>query len=332
MTEEPMARLASARRLASERRWIELAGLSCELSVEAVEAVPELGYLVADALRRTGEIEQSTPLARVAARAALTYGEPRLRLRTVNLLGMIEYESGKLAEAEDFFEKLLQDAADDHDDEFAARASNNLGVIAGTRGDYELALTAYQRALASYQRLSYSRGLAQTHHNIGIAYRDLGFPEKAEGNFSLAVSYAAQAGSDDVTALAETERALLRAAEGDGALADKLAQRALDTMRGQGDPLGAANALRAKAAAANVLGGPALAHLYLDEAMGIIEHSPDLLLHAEIQRDKGRLFLKAGVTSEGIAALKAAIDSFQKLGASREVEATRRLLQDTSYR
>lgn len=318
--------LEEARRLAGERRWPDLAALACPVPDADLRAYPELAFLIADALRRVGQVERSTRLAAIATDGVARTGDGRLRLRIGNLTGMLHYDAGDLDQAQSAFELLLQYSTDAGDDEFAARASNNLGVIASVRGDRELALTAYQRAIASYQRLGHARGLAQTHYNLAIVYRDLGFARETEGNLALALRYASEGQHEDVAALVETERALLLASGGDGALAEKFADRALSTMRRLGDPLGAVNATRVLAVAASARGDSELAMKRLEEALAAIEPYPDLLLRAEIQRDRARLLLNAGDENAARDALNASLQGFEKLGAQREAEATSLLL------
>lgn len=322
--------LEEARGLAAERRWPDLAALACPVPNEGLRAYPELAFLLGDALRRVGELEGSSRLAAIATEGVALNGDVRLRLRVENLAGMIRYDEGDMEAARSAFELLLQHSTEAEDDEFAARASNNLGVIASVRGDRELALTAYQRAIAAYQRLGHARGLAQTHYNVAIVYRDLGFYDETDGNLALAYGFASDAGHEDVGALIETERALLLATRGDGAPAEKLADRALSTMRRLGDPLGAANAVRVLAIAAEARGDTAVAMQRLDEALTSLERFPDLLLRAEIQRDRARLLLAAGDPDAARDALTDALATFEKLGARREAAATSLLLSRLS--
>lgn len=327
MAEEPIpAALEEARQLARDRRWRDLATLACGVSEDVVESYPELAYLLADSLRRVGDLETSVPLAKRAALGAARRNDTRLRLRSGNLLGMLEFAAGQIGESKDSFEGLLHFAMAARDDEFAARASNNLGIIASIHGERELALTSYQRALAAYQRLGYARGLAQTHYNVAIVYRDLGFPEETEGNLALALRYAEKGPDEDVMGLIDTERALLLAAAGDGALAEKIGERGLELMRRIGNPLGEANAERALAAAAIAQNRPASALHRLDHALATVELHPDLLLRAEIQRDRGALLLEAGDLQNARSALRDSLQSFEAIGARLEAEATSRLL------
>lgn len=319
-------KLREARELAANRSWAQLAHLRVSTSSEDLHGCPELAYLLADALRRTGRLAEARPLAAAAEHGAVTSADTRLHLRAVNLVGMIAFETGSMAEAEARFTELLDRAAGAAEDEFAARASNNLGIVANLRHQYELALTSYQRALAAYHRLGYTRGLAQTSYNLGISYRDLGFADEADKHYSQAMQHATAAASEDVLALAETERALLRARAGDGELAESIGGRALRRLEEMGDPLGAANATRVLALAAHARGAIDLAMQRLDHALATTQTHQDLLLQAEIQRDRATMLLELGDSAEARVALASAITSFEQLGATADAEAARSLL------
>jgi tetratricopeptide (TPR) repeat protein len=323
-----MSKLEHARRLASARRWSDLARLADSADPEELVRSAELGYLLADGLRRTGHVERARPLATDAERSAFLSADARLALRTLNLLGMIAFEAGQMEEAERYFGSLLDRASQAGDDEFAARASNNLGILANIRGETELALTCYQRALAAYERIGYTRGLAQTYYNIGISYRDLAFADEADSHFDRAILHADESRSEDVVALAETERASLRARAGDGHLAESIASRALARLERMGDPAGAANAVRVLASAARARGARSLALERLDEALATLASHPDPLLRAEIHRDRGSLLREVGDLEGACMALRTALDAYQRLGATAEAEATRLLLSE----
>ncbi len=326
---DPLTRsLERARELARLRHWPELARLAEDRSVDELATKPELAYLVADGLRRVGRTAEAMPLACQADSGAARSADRRLQLRAINLVGMLAYESGDLEEAQKRFERLLELSTEWQDDEFAARASNNLGVLASVRGRRDLALTFYQRSLAAYYRLGHTRGLAQTHYNLGISYRDLGFPEDAEQHYATAIRYAEDTRSDDVIAHSETERAYLRARAGDGQLAEVIATRALETLEAMQDPGGAANALRVLAIAAEARGDIQLALERLDRANDIIKKHPDLLLEAEVERDRGRIWLTLGDPQRAASALARAADAFTRLGAEEDARVVREMLPE----
>ena len=123
--------------------------------------------------------DAANSIATVVSTKVLSPRQAVFMAATTNLLGALLFESGLVSEAEDRFGELLERATEWQNDEFAARASNNLGVLANVRGERERALTFYQRALASYQRLGYLRGLAQTHYNLGVFFLEAGRIEEA---------------------------------------------------------------------------------------------------------------------------------------------------------
>lgn len=314
--------LERARALRAGGRWAELAALAGDAEARA-EGGPELAFLHALALRVTGR-----PAEALAALDAL---EPRLRLHgdrallaaALVLRGIARWETGDAAGAEELFADTLERAAAWGDEETAARCCNNLGVLANVRGRRDLALAWYQRALAAYHRLGSVPGAAETHHNLGISYRDLGMDRDADGHFARAIALAEAERLEHILALAETERAALRVRWRDGALADRMAERALARFRRIADPTGAAGAIRVRAAAARVEGRDDRAAAALEEALEIARAHTDALLRAEVQRDRGDLLRDRG---EAAAAREAYLDAalhFDRIGAAAEAEAVR---------
>lgn len=321
----PPLDLASARELVARREWRALAERASLLEREQLRADPELGYHCANAWMRTGAVQPALELARAIEPRLRLNGDRRLGLQATNLLGALLFEAGLTSEAEDRFGELLERATEGQDDELAARASNNLGVLANVRGDRERALTCYQRALASYQRLGYIRGLAQTHYNLGMAYRELRFAEEADAHYGRAIGFAEQSGSEDVIGLAESDRGLLCVESGDPEKGEALARRARDRFAALGDPIGAAEALRVLASAHHSLGRPADAQQLLDEALATARSHANPLLVAELQRDRGLLLRHLGDESAAREAFLDALDHFTRLGATADAAATRQL-------
>jgi tetratricopeptide (TPR) repeat protein len=325
---ESALRLDEARSLAARRDWRALAEWGASLGEPALVAEPEAGYLYADACRRLGDPAAALRvIALLEPRVRQAGNHPLLR-RVVNLAGMTLFEAGRPAQAEERFAELLELAAEDGDDEFAGRACNNLGMVANLRGRRDAALTYYVRALASYRRVGWTRGLAQTHHNLAISYRDLGFDREADANFRRAIDLAALSDTEDVVAMAETERALLRARSGDGRLAEEMARRAAERCRQMGDPVGVGHAVRVMAAAARADGRDADAEQRLDEALAVARAHSDVLLSAEVQRDRGLLLRDLERTFEAREALLEAVAGFDQIGATAEAEALRAILAE----
>jgi tetratricopeptide (TPR) repeat protein len=315
--------LDDARALRAAGRWQALVDWAAATPAEELFAEPELGFLAAVGYRRTGETATALGLLERVEPEARRRGDRRLIGEVINLAGNALFESGRADEAEARFAELLDVSSQWDDDEGKARASNNLGVLANVRGRRDLALTYYQRALAAYQHQGNERGLSQTHHNLGISYRDLGFDSEADEHFRRAVELAERSQTADVVAMAELERAMLRARGGDPPLAMEMARRARDRFEAIGSPVGVADAERVLALAQRAAGNDDEALVHLDAALATARAHDDALLHAEVQRDRGMLLRDRGDTARAREALTDGADHFQLLGAAAEVEALR---------
>jgi tetratricopeptide (TPR) repeat protein len=318
--------LAEARVLWEAREWPALAARGALLPDEALAAEPELGFLVAGAAHRVGDATRALSLALVLEGEVRRRGARRLLLDLLNLIGIALYELGRNDEAEARFTELLETATGWGDDEFAGRASNNMGVLANIRGQRDLALTSYQRAVAAYQRMGWRRGLAQTHYNIGISYRDLGFEQDADGQWRRALELAEPELDEDVMGFAEVERALLKVRGGDPRMGQALAERARARFEKLGDPVRRAEAVRVLAAADRALGRVGEARARLDDALREAVTHSNPLLHAEVQRDRGLLLRDLGDAAGAREALEDAAAHFERIGAAAEAEAVRTIV------
>jgi tetratricopeptide (TPR) repeat protein len=313
--------LERARTMRAAGEWPALERLGGALPEDELLAEPELAYLYALAARVVGRTERAREVAAQVEKLARLRGDRRLRAEAANLIGIAHFEAGRLVEAEECWGELLDTASEWGDEEAASRACNNLGVLANVRGRRDQALLQYERALAAYQRMGNVRGLAETHHNLGISYRDLGFDREADAHFRRAMDLAGGAAAEDVIAIAETERAMLRARAGDGALAEAMATRALERFTRLGEALGRADALRVLAAAARASGRDEAAAPFLDDALEIARAHSDPLLMAEVQRDRGLLLRDQGDADAAREALTESAEHFARLGATAESEA-----------
>jgi tetratricopeptide (TPR) repeat protein len=324
----PSTHLADARTLYERREWIALAERLRPLSEGALLAEPELAFLYADTCRRLGDTATALRLALATEPLAARAGDRRLVVNVVNLVGITFFEAGKLEEAQRRFEELLERSTDWDDADFAARAANGLGNVAHIRGRRDLSLSYYERAIAGYTRIGNQRGLAQTHYNQGLAFRDLGFDNDADARYQRAMELAQATGSEEVIALAEVERAVLRVRQGDGRLAASMAARAGERFRKLGDPTGYAGAVRVIASAARAHGDDDEAAARLEEALAIARQHEDPLLRAEVQRDRGLLLRDRGLMADAREALDDAAKHFEQLDAAEESAAIRAILAD----
>jgi len=188
----------------------------------------------ATAAMRQGNLPGAATLAAAAEARFRARGDADGRMRAENLLGAVAWETGQVGQAEQYFGAALELAHGLDDSVMTARASNNLASVAHLTGRPDLALSLYRTALLSYQRLGDRRGMAETSHNLGIAFRQLSQWTDAERAAEEAVRHADQSGDAALRGLAlaglaelhlelrgwplaerEIERAAVLAAEGD---------------------------------------------------------------------------------------------------------------------
>ena len=308
------------RELAQRRSWPEIVRELDGVGEGRLAEVPELAVHLADALWRVGQADRSVEMARLAERAVREVDGHGLLLDAVNIRGIALFEIGRVEDAGAAFAELLEMATDWEDHEFAARASNNLGVHASIQDRYDAALVHYERAMASYIRLGQVRGIAQTHYNLGINYRELGFFDKAESHYRLALSYAERSGSEDVMGLAESDRGLLRVQMGDPELGRVFAQRARERFRQLTDPVREGEALRVLGMAAAAAGAAEEAEGFLGDALEIARRHGNTLLHADVQRARGKVLAGCGDLEGARAAFEDAVAQLEALGASADAE------------
>jgi len=272
-----------ARGLYEQRHYGELAELLAPMRAELVETAPYLAFYLADAWRRLGRQPDALALVADFTSASKRSGIPRLELDRLNLAGMLHFETGDIERAEQSWRELLDCASQDDSDEFVARANNNLGIIYTLELRVPEAVMSYQRALAAYQQLGSTRGLAQSHQNLAITYREMEDFDEADTHFSEAIRFARLSESEDEVARAEQERGLmiyLRAR--DALLARVTTRRALSRFSALGDATGVSDATRVLAMIELGEGDVDLATRHGEEALQHARKVGHLLLEAEL--------------------------------------------------
>ncbi|MGQ0814305.1 MAG: tetratricopeptide repeat protein [Gemmatimonadota bacterium] len=253
---------------------------------------PEQGFMLADSARRVGGVTGLLELTGEVVAAARTQGRARVLCDALNLHGVLLFEQGHARAAERAWFELVSVATEADNPEFVARASNNLGVTAILSMRLEDAITSFQRAVSAYLRLGYARGLAQSHQNLGIVFRELGHDDESHAHFQRAMTWGYTADCMDDVARAEQELALLLLYSGrnvQAALAS--AQQALERHRQLGQPGATAEAQR-------VLGVVALAQGDLEGARTELEAALDAAREHQLRLLEAETLLALAVIAD----------------------------------
>lgn len=129
-----------------------------------------------------------------ALKLSRRYKYPNLEVRTINNLGMLNWNKGKFNEAlAYFFEalKINEKVPRNQMRSIDAIMYNNIGLIYQEMEMYEKALKYHE--LAFQERLSKNHmDLAASYNNMGICYERLGMRDKAEASYKTGMDYAKQ--------------------------------------------------------------------------------------------------------------------------------------------
>lgn len=201
----------------------------------------------ATAATRLGDFGLGTSTATSALDRFHSRADDDGRMRSLNLLGVIAYEGGRLDQAEQSFTQSIELARKLGDNLMVARASNNLASITYLRNDTMGALTLFRSALLSYQRMGDRRGMAESYHNLGIIFREMEQWVDAMDASERALRHAEQVGERGLLGLAATGRAEISLARGELAMAQQELLWAGQLARESGDEMGVIEVSRVQA-------------------------------------------------------------------------------------
>ena len=320
--------LSTARALAKSGAWRELSDVIQPLTGDPGSLPGELIVLYAEALARTGSDRQACEWLTRCEPALLASGDHYSHRHALNLLGVALFGLGRLDDATQAVGRALDLANQADDLLLLARAANNLGAIANLQGGYEAALSYYRLSIPVYQRLGNCRGIAETHHNMAITFRDLDELDHADENERMAGEYAAGGVSPRVVVMCRIGRGEIALRRGDPRLAEMTARSALLELQELDDPLNEADASRLIGAACTAQRRYAEALELFDHALGIARERSHALNEAETLRDRAWLYMAQGQMTAALDDARSAIAIFNRLGATRERDALRERINE----
>ena len=319
--------LLRARDHASRGDWVSLREMYDGVDHETTSS-PELTLLFAEAQLRVGDARVAGSLLAELIPIVERQGDMAGHRRALNMLGAAHFEAGDLSKAEEAFSQALDRALADGDDLLVARSTNNLGSIANIRKRHEAALGLYQLAIPAFQRTGNKAGLAEAHHNMSIAYRDLRQLEQAERLERRAIEFAREAENPRLLTMARVGRAELNLLNGEAEVAHAGASIAAAECRDIPDPIGEADALRLVAAARLVLGALHEALPVADQAVQLARRHGNALVEAESLEVRARVFAQGGDWIHARADARQAALLYRRLDAQVEQEALERWMKE----
>jgi tetratricopeptide (TPR) repeat protein len=246
-------------------------------------------------------------------------------MRAENVAAAGAFALGDLTEAERGFTRALDLADELGNDLMIARCANNLGNVAYYLRRSETALSFYRLALANFERLGFTLGLAEGWLNTTLTLHDAGQLEESRDAAERAVDAAERSGDERILGQALAARSETDVARGDLDLGRALAERALALARSHRHVMGEADALRILGIVARLHGEPREALRLVESALHIARDIADPWREAECQRELGILYRAVGRDADAQTALAAAADAFAQLGADERAAEMREL-------
>jgi tetratricopeptide (TPR) repeat protein len=320
--EERYRLLEEATELAKLRRFAPLKEKLSALSDDDLVGEPELGHLYALSLYNCTLYKASMEVLERVSEGSPADGKTIQYLRRLVLRGNLEYELGRLDRAEAAFREVMASATSDECAGLGAAATINLAIIAWAKCRYDESLAYSQRAMATYQKRGDAFHIAGCHHNMAMAFKELGLLNASMSQFEMALNGHIENGSEREIAYNEFERALVILLLGDIELAELTVRRSLARIRSTGAAGG-----REEGEALRVLGTILARSDRAVEAMKALKRARTIavraevrLLEAEVSEELGVLHLRGGNWHKGFSLCDNSARIYVDIGASPRAE------------
>ncbi len=238
-----------------------------------------------------------------------------------NMLGTIYGEIGDLKKAKKHFEKSLSLNENKTDISLTGTIEVNLGIINTIQGNYELALTYYQRALLYFQRLSNLKRVAEINHNIGMTYLKINKFETAINNFDESITTSLQSGSYTTLGITYVSKAYLYTLKKDFSLAEAFGDKAMEICYKINDKLSIAEIYKVKGIIQRSKQNFETSENYLLTSLRINTEVGNKLNFAETSFELGLLYKSLGDKKKSKSYFDNAAKYFKSIDAQPDLQA-----------
>ena len=266
-----------------------------------------------------GHSEAALDCLEVAEYVASATGSDAALGAVLNVRAVMEWQRGHLDDADRLYLKAQHCAERGKDQRLAAMIAQNRGVIATVRGEFSQALVHYRASLDGYRALGHVAQLCGVLNNIGMVHTDLGQWDDAERAFREAVRAAESVGDAVTRVLIDVNVAELAIARDDFSRARSVCAASLRRARRIGDESVEAELLKHLGVVARETGNNDVAERHFDRADKLARSRQNLLLEAEIARERSELLSRQGRFRETVQNLNRAHRLFAGLRAQHDL-------------
>jgi len=240
-----------------------------------------------------------------------------------NLIGTIQGEKGEIKKAKAHFEKSISELDFRKDNVLMGMMDINLGVLNTIQGNYDVALTCYQRSLVTFEQLEDTRRIIEIRHNLGMLYTQKGEFKEALAEFDQSIFLALKLSYSPTLGMSYLSKAFIYTRMHDYPLAIAFADRALEICTRLNDRLSIADIYKIKGIIERSSHNYKSAENYLLSSLRINQELENSLNEAETNFELGLLYLELNKEKEAKQVLMSALKYYKKSGVAetaRQIE------------
>jgi putative nucleotidyltransferase with HDIG domain len=253
-------------------------------------------------IARTYHVDGNVAAARDCLDAALAladlWHDDAAAGHAMNMQAVVSWQRGELDEAERLYLLARGRAVVASDARLAAKTAQNLGVLANIRGDFEIAEAQYLASLAEYRSLGLTTDVCIALNNLGLLY--IAQQRWAEAECSLREGAQISALSGDLMTRTQLDINLaeLWVKRGEFGRAQDAVRKALDAASQTGDASAIGKATKLLGVIARDTGHLSEADLHFQHADELAIARGEVLMQAEIARERADLARRMGKNRE----------------------------------
>lgn len=237
----------------------------------------------------------------------------------LNLQAVVHWQRGHPDRADELYVQAQEFAARAGDHRLTAMIRQNRGIIANIRGEFSQALTHYRASLSAYQAQERFAEACGVLNNIGMVHTDLEQWREAERAFAEAIEIADRAQDAVMRVRIDVNVAELAIARADYERARAVCEASLHRARALGDRRVEAELRKHLGVVARETGHYPRAEEHLAIADALATARGDVLLQAELARERADLFARQARFRETVQNLNRAHQLFAELRARHDL-------------
>ena len=289
------------------------------LGRDEAELVPTLIRRIARSYIDDGIFDAALDCLAAAQHLSRARGDTAGVAHAVNQMATANLQRGDLESAEALYHKAQALAETAGDASLEAMVSQNLGILAGLRGNLDAALIHYQQSLCAYRDLDLGEYVGPVLNNMAMAYAALRRWPEAERTYEDALAETRTFGDRVAGRMIEINRVDMWLAQGELPRAAAASQSVLAEATAASDHRAIGEISKHLGVIARIRGEHADAERWLDAAYGNAMKREDLLLAAETAREQAELHETLGRNRETLRALGLSHRLFTRLKAKRNL-------------